>query len=266
MGAPGHLDSLVAPGPLDSPIPYPTMKPLSADRSSFQCTIPRRVEDKIRWAQALASRQLPSGDLATLLELFADAYIEKQEKKRFAATKRPRSGSGHSSSPRYLPAAVKRAVVERDQWRCTFVSEAGRRCTGIKFLEFDHVEPVARGGQSTVENLRLRCRAHNQYAAECTFGTGFMSDKRAEARVRQASRATKQSQFAPGRIEAEAHEPAADRDVVPYLMHLGCRAVDARRAAALCDEAMPEGSLKERLRFALQHLAPPHRREPAMAT
>jgi hypothetical protein len=30
--------------------------------------------------------------------------------------------------------------------------------------------------------LRLLCRAHNQYAAECTFGSGFMSEKRAEAR------------------------------------------------------------------------------------
>ena len=35
------------------------------------------------------------------------------------------------------------------------------------------------GGQvsrASVDGIRLRCRAHNQYAAECAFGTGFMSE------------------------------------------------------------------------------------------
>jgi hypothetical protein len=34
------------------------------------------------------------------------------------------------------------------------------------FLEFDHVVPFAAGGPSTLENLELRCRAHNAYEAE----------------------------------------------------------------------------------------------------
>jgi hypothetical protein len=48
-------------------------------------------------------------------------------------------------------------------------------------LEFDHVEPVARGGTASVEGMRLRCRAHNQYEAERALGTRLMSRKRAEA-------------------------------------------------------------------------------------
>ena len=35
---------------------------------------------------------------------------------------------------------------------------------------------VARGGSAAVSNLRLRCRAHNQYGAERTFGAEFMRD------------------------------------------------------------------------------------------
>jgi hypothetical protein len=50
-------------------------------------------------------------------------------------------------------------------------------------LEFDHVHEVARGGEATIEGVRLRCRAHNQYAAECTFGSKFMKKKREEART-----------------------------------------------------------------------------------
>jgi hypothetical protein len=49
-------------------------------------------------------------------------------------------------------------------------------------LEFDHVQEVARGGQATVDGLRLRCRTHNQFTAERTFGAEFMARKRAEAR------------------------------------------------------------------------------------
>jgi hypothetical protein len=48
-------------------------------------------------------------------------------------------------------------------------------------VEYDHVHPVARGGAATLDNLRLRCRAHNQYAAECTFGSDFMREKRQQA-------------------------------------------------------------------------------------
>ena len=103
------------------------------------------------------------------------------EKQKYAATSCPRPSKPGSSS-RHIPAAVKRAVRERDGDRCAFVSESGQRCSSSTRLEFDHIEPVSRGGESTVENLRLLCRAHNQYAAEREFGAEFMDQKRAEAK------------------------------------------------------------------------------------
>ena len=47
-------------------------------------------------------------------------------------------------------------------------------------LEYDHVRPIARGGRSTTDNLRLRCRAHNQLEAEQLYGEAFMQQKRDE--------------------------------------------------------------------------------------
>jgi hypothetical protein len=47
------------------------------------------------------------------------------------------------------------------------------------------VHPVARGGKATIENTRLRCRAHNQYEAERTYGAGFMREKREAGRARK---------------------------------------------------------------------------------
>ena len=105
-----------------------------------------------------------------------------------------------------------------------------------------------------MERMRLLCRAHNQYAAECTFGTAFMSLKRCEA------------QHAPGRVEARARaasaasaEKSQERDVIPWLRQLGFRSDEARRAAAQC-ERIPEASLEERVRLALSLLGPPCRR------
>ena len=37
------------------------------------------------------------------------------------------------------------------------------------FLEFHHIRPHASGGASVIENLELRCRAHNLHEAEHYF-------------------------------------------------------------------------------------------------
>ena len=71
---------------------------------------------------------------------------------------------------RRYPAAVTRAVFLRDGKQCTYVSPDGRRCGARRCLELDHIEPWAVGGESTIENSRLRCRAHNQRHARQYFG------------------------------------------------------------------------------------------------
>src|SRR5262249_23748192 len=101
------------------------------------------------------------------------------------ATSRPRKGRKHAASgTRHVPAHVKRAVWKRDGGQCTFVGESGHPCEARTGIEFDHVRELARGGEATVDGIRLRCRGHNQYTAEQTFGAGFMAAKREEARAR----------------------------------------------------------------------------------
>jgi hypothetical protein len=141
----------------------------------------KSLHDKLRYAQALLSHRVAPGEVAEVLELALDALIAQLEKRKFAATDHPRA-QRKPAHGRHIPAEVKRRVQARDQGRCTYVSERGRRCDARRFLEYDHIEPVARGGRSTVENPRLRCRAHNQYEAECAFGSGFMHEKRERAR------------------------------------------------------------------------------------
>jgi len=84
---------------------------------------------------------------------------------------------------RHVPAAVARAVFLRDGQQCSYVSPDGRRCSARRCLELDHVDPWAEGGESTIENLRLRCRAHNQRHARQYYGKS-----RVEAAVQHARR------------------------------------------------------------------------------
>ncbi len=83
-------------------------------------------------------------------------------------------GDGDHSQPkakRYIEREIKRQVWQRDRGQCTFIYPArDRQCCSKHKLEFDHILPFAMGGDNSAENLRLRCRAHNQLAAIESFG------------------------------------------------------------------------------------------------
>lgn len=72
---------------------------------------------------------------------------------------------------RYISSAVRMTVWMRDGGSCGYTNaENGERCGSRHQLELDHEKPFAHGGKNTVENLRLRCRAHNQWLAVQNFG------------------------------------------------------------------------------------------------
>ena len=54
-------------------------------------------------------------------------------------------------------------------------------------MQYDHIDPYAKGGEATVGGIRLLCRAHNQYEAERTFGVEFMRHKRLAASEARAA-------------------------------------------------------------------------------
>ena len=82
---------------------------------------------------------------------------------------RPRAARSPGPGSRHIPATVRRAVWKRDGGQCAFVGAHGRR-RERGFLEFHHVLPYAAGGQAVLENVELRCRAHNVHEAEQSFG------------------------------------------------------------------------------------------------
>jgi HNH endonuclease len=178
-----HDDAAVVAPPVTTPAIAPTpparTTPLSPGRFALQLTMSAETREKLRRAEDLLGRAVAPGDLAAVLDRALDALLEKLERRLVLV-----DGSGPTRptmSIRHVPAGVRRAVRARDGDQCTYVSDDGVRCEERRALELDHIVPVARGGDSSVANLRLRCRAHNQLEAEKLFGAGFMQEKRARA-------------------------------------------------------------------------------------
>jgi 5-methylcytosine-specific restriction endonuclease McrA len=170
--------SAVAP-PCQNQAPPLRVEPLGTKRYGLHATIDERTNDLLQEAQDLVDGP-PAGRVPQILYEALLDYVAKLRKRKFAATDKPRVGKP-SSNPRYIPARVKRAVEKRDGGQCAFIGDSGRRCDATRDIEFDHVMPVAKGGESTVANVRLLCRTHNQLEAERVFGHAFMNGKRPAA-------------------------------------------------------------------------------------
>jgi hypothetical protein len=122
----------------------------------------------IRWAKSYLSHKYPNG--ASFQEIFKFALSYLREREDLSLQDKPRRTNAKTDT-RYIAKAVKQQVWKRDNGRCAFVGSNGKRCNSTHNLEYDHHPvPYARGGPSTVDNLRLLCAKHNKHAAIKTYG------------------------------------------------------------------------------------------------
>jgi 5-methylcytosine-specific restriction endonuclease McrA len=155
--------------------------PIAPERYTLQVTLHGSTCNKLRRAQELLGHAVPSGDVAEVLDRALELLVEKLERRKFGA-KNPRRERPVATT-RCITVRTRNAVNERDGGRCTALDLKGQRCNSTKNIEYDHIIPVALGGKSTVDNLRLVCRAHNQAAAEQVFGREFIDKKKRERRL-----------------------------------------------------------------------------------
>ena len=144
---------------------------LSPGRYRVQFTIGRETEVQLRRLQDLLRREIPDGDAGQIFALALPLLLRDVEKRKCAATSNPRPARASTPGSRHIPADVERKVRARDGDQCAFVAKNGHRCTERSYIELHHADqPFAHGGEATVENLSLRCRAHNDYEASLIFG------------------------------------------------------------------------------------------------
>lgn len=142
--------------------------------------------------KSIASHRLaPNPKFEEVFELALDLFLEKNdpserqerrdERKRKATTQKsvagepavPKAKRRHNDPmhrARHVPARIRDQVFLRDKGQCTYTSPGGRRCASSYVLQVDHIKPVARGGASTPDNLRLLCAYHNRLEAERLMG------------------------------------------------------------------------------------------------
>jgi hypothetical protein len=144
------------------------VKPLAPERYKIQFTVGRETHDMLRCAQDLLRHVVPDGDPAIIFERALTLLVSDLERRKIAATGRPRTGRSSRETSRHIPAEVKRTVWQRDGGRCAFNGRQGR-CRETGFLEYHHVVPFAVGGETTAANIELRCRSHNGYEADQYF-------------------------------------------------------------------------------------------------
>jgi 5-methylcytosine-specific restriction endonuclease McrA len=154
------------------------IEPLSPARYRVQFTASAELRDKLERLQALMRSSVPDVDLAAVIEAAVTEKLEKLESRRVARVKAPRKGLAQtdtSPSSRHVPAAVRRAVHERDEGRCRYVDDQGQRCKARVGLELHHRRPFGLGGDHAPANVSTLCRGHNRYLAAIDYGRDAMA-------------------------------------------------------------------------------------------
>jgi hypothetical protein len=149
------------------------IEPLSPARYRVEFTASAELREKLLRLQALMRSSIPDADLATVVETAVTEKLQRLEAWRFGRTRSPRKSLSQTDTApktRHVPAALKRAVDERDGGRCRFTDAQGRRCTARAGLEFHHGRPWAVGGDHAPGGMSLLCRTHNRYLAKVDFG------------------------------------------------------------------------------------------------
>ena len=120
------------------------MEPLAPTRYQVRFTASAELREKLERLQALMRSSVPDGDLARIIDIAVTEKLQRVEAKRFATTRAPRTDLAETDttpSSRRIPAAVRRAVHDRDGGRCAYRDRHGRRCAKRHDLEFHHKHP-----------------------------------------------------------------------------------------------------------------------------
>ena len=185
------------------------ISPLAPGSHDIHITADEETVYALRELQELLSHQVPNGDPAVIIKHSLLRTLKEVKKERFGTGKRrkraeeeisevergdeedvsweaskegrklasqegpkgrPGKSLGEENQSRYIPKEIRKAVWERDEGRCAFRSIKGRWCTERRFVEFHHIIPFAWRGETTIDNIELRCRTHNAYEGELIFG------------------------------------------------------------------------------------------------
>ena len=198
----------IAPTP--RPSLYAKFTPLSTDCVALRGQLSMTAYEHFQRVRALASHAVPSGNAALVIEYALKLAAAMLDKRKFGKGVRTRPSESKPNG-RYVPAAVRQEVCERHGARCAYVGPDDTRCGSEWHLEFDHIVPLAEGGQTIASNLRLLCRRHNQMEAKRRLGGNLIAARTEQARA-EAARAKQRKAQRAAKADAQL---AVEREVTP---------------------------------------------------
>jgi HNH endonuclease len=141
-------------------LPEEKIRLVSATHTELRLIVDETLMSDLDRLRSLLSHKKPNMSYTELIKHLSEIALKKLEPDRRQATSAPKS----SPETRLAKGRVKSIVWKRDQGKCTYIDpQTGRRCNSTHLTQLDHIQPWSRGGRTHTGNLRLLCRAHNQY-------------------------------------------------------------------------------------------------------
>jgi hypothetical protein len=133
------------------------------DDASMAATLPERSRLE---ALSRRQRQPRMGDSNT-----SESKKSINSKKTIESKNVGKGYNVANTKNRYIPIKIKQEVYSRDGGCCSYKSSQTKiKCQSKHLLQYDHIRPLAFGGQTTVDNLRLLCFQHHKLITEKVFG------------------------------------------------------------------------------------------------
>lgn len=159
------------------------VKPISEDLVEVRLTVSKVIYDKwLRVQNLIAQKTAKHAAPDAALEGAFDVYLDRHDPIRKAqrilnktsearpsvqpnwpdpvSSEQPRTCK-ISTEREPLTAQQKHIVAARDQGRCTYEDENGKRCESERWLEIHHLKPVSIGGSNDPKNLATLCSTHH---------------------------------------------------------------------------------------------------------
>ena len=157
-------------------LPVERERAVTEDITEVRFLMTESLKAKLEELRSLLGSKGATMSYAELFDMMTDLSIAAVKAKKFGKKRtieeardtkveesRSTPKASASENPRYVPKAIQHEVWKRDRGCCT-------QCGSRKHLNYDHIKPVALGGSSSMNNLRLLCFGCNQRASVKIFG------------------------------------------------------------------------------------------------
>lgn len=181
----------------EATLTFETQKPLTENLTELKIIVNENQLNKLNQLKALRP---DFKSTAELLEWLCDQSLKKFDSKnsdtnniknvdvmkkdlnqthansviRRSLLKNHKNAQNYTTDKKAIKLSLKKHVYRKSNNQCSFVAQNGHKCLETHGLEVDHIFPKAKGGNNSIPNLRLLCKAHNQLEAIKHFGLDHM--------------------------------------------------------------------------------------------